>query len=93
MPVFVAGLIAFNAVNLYGSPPANIQAAAIAGEVAYCILAAIAMWLDRSREPATIPDRSIRARDGVRRCKGSNNRMLIVRSRPVPALGPLYPTC
>jgi hypothetical protein len=54
MPVFVAVLIAMNAANLYGpepNPHASVAAMAIVGEVLFFVLAGVAWWLDRMREP------------------------------------------
>ncbi len=51
MSAYVALLIVFDAVNLYGPAPANITAVAISAEIAYLTFAAIAWWLDRLREP------------------------------------------
>lgn len=51
MPVFAAVLLAVNAANLYGPPPAGVRGAAIAGEAAFLAFGGIAWWLDKMREP------------------------------------------
>lgn len=51
MPAFVVAMIAINLINVYGPPPRNIYIAAISAEIAYLVLALIAAWLDRFRQP------------------------------------------
>jgi hypothetical protein len=51
MPAFVIFLILLDAVNLYGPPPPSLQVLIIGGEISYFVLALIAGWLDRLREP------------------------------------------
>jgi hypothetical protein len=49
MGVFVVLLVVVNTFNLYGPPPRSSNAVAIAGEIAYAVIALIALWLARYR--------------------------------------------
>jgi hypothetical protein len=58
MPLFVLILIAIGVANILIPPPPSIRAVAIAAEASYIVLALIAAWLDRFREP--IPEEVVR---------------------------------
>ncbi len=51
MPAFVVFLIVLDAINLYGPVPPNIRVVAVGAEVSYIVLALLAGWLDRFRQP------------------------------------------
>jgi hypothetical protein len=53
-PVFGITMIAIQCYLFFGPPPASPAAAAISALVSYVVFAAVAQWLDRQRQYATV---------------------------------------